>query len=201
MTILPWIQTASGQAFDYAGAARGKPQPVLLDDVATALSNLCRFTGHCRIFYSVAEHSVMVSHRARQLASWDGLRPELVRQAAQWGLLHDASEAYAGDVNRPLKHMDGMEAYRSIESACETQIIHAFLDAPPPDYIRKLVKIADNEALAVEKREIMRKGDREKDWEWLPEPPDGYVCLGWRPPLAKARFLSRAAELGITDRR
>ncbi|MBF0612521.1 MAG: hypothetical protein HQL55_15470, partial [Magnetococcales bacterium] len=77
-----WIQTFTGRQF-------WPLAPVLehihVQDIAHALSLLCRFNGHCQKFYSVAEHSLHVATI---------LPPEL----AGWGLLHDASEAYLADL-------------------------------------------------------------------------------------------------------
>lgn len=100
------ILTRSGKLFDYTTPTTDM---VELDDIAHALSNLCRFTGHCDRFYSVAEHSVLVSR----------LVPD---DLALGGLLHDAAEAYCGDVNSPLKSMLG--TYRAIEARI-TAVIEA----------------------------------------------------------------------------
>jgi hypothetical protein len=82
-----WIQTYSGRQF---WPLDPRVEDVHLEDIAHALSNVCRYTGHVREFYSVAEHSVHVS--------WS-CEPE----DALWGLLHDASEAYLADMARPVK--------------------------------------------------------------------------------------------------
>src|SRR5579872_2947230 len=83
----PWIQTASGLEFPLF---EPRLDAINIEDIAHGLSMICRFTGQCARFYSVAEHSVHVSH----------LVP---REDAAWGLLHDAAEAYLGDVASPLK--------------------------------------------------------------------------------------------------
>jgi 5'-deoxynucleotidase YfbR-like HD superfamily hydrolase len=82
-----WIQTFTGRQF---WPLDPRPEDIELLDIAHALANKCRYTGHTRSFYSVAQHSVLVS--------------EIVPAAdAHWGLLHDASEAYLPDVARPVK--------------------------------------------------------------------------------------------------
>lgn len=84
-----WIQTYSGVAFDLEN-----PQPYMirLMDVAHALSQTCRFTGHTSKFYSVAQHSVMVSYLSNP-------------QNALVGLLHDFTEAYLTDLATPVKRL------------------------------------------------------------------------------------------------
>src|ERR1035441_1601867 len=82
------------------------PADIRIEDIAHALSNQCRFGGHTREFYSVAEHSVRVS----QLCT-----PE----NALWGLLHDASEAYLSDVTAPITELPQLEAYRAAERSLQ----------------------------------------------------------------------------------
>src|SRR5579885_2784587 len=84
-----WIQTYCGVAF-YPLDPR--PEEILIEDIAHALSMLCRFTGHVKRFYSVAQHCVYVSHRCDP-------------KDALWGLLHDAAEAYLNDISRPVKSL------------------------------------------------------------------------------------------------
>jgi len=84
----------SGGTFDILNP---RAEDVRIEDIAHALSQQCRFTGHTKTFYSVAQHSVLAS---TLVAAPDEL----------WALLHDASEAYMGDMNRPLKHAPEMSA-------------------------------------------------------------------------------------------
>lgn len=103
-----WIETASGKSFYFLNP---DPDSIDIHDIAYSLSNLCRYTGHCSAFYSVAEHSVYVA----------SLLPSHLRLA---GLLHDASEAYLGDVNSPLKRL--LPDYKKIEQGVEEAIAQKF---------------------------------------------------------------------------
>lgn len=87
-----WILTSSASAMDLLVPT---PEMVSADHLAQALGNVCRFNGHCRHHYSVAQHSVLVS----SIIEWDGGTPEEALQ----GLLHDAEEAYIADLTRPFK--------------------------------------------------------------------------------------------------
>jgi 5'-deoxynucleotidase YfbR-like HD superfamily hydrolase len=98
------------------------PAAIHLSDIAHALSQLCRFNGHTARFYSVAEHCW---HAADQ-ASLDGQSLEVQRAC----LLHDASEAYLGDVTKPLKQL--LPAYTDLEQCWEQAIRQRFqLSADP----------------------------------------------------------------------
>jgi hypothetical protein len=72
------------------------PEDIDLLDIAQSLARLCRFNGHVRPFFSVAEHSVEVAKLM------EFLHPNDVA-AFRWGLLHDAPEAFIGDIPRPVK--------------------------------------------------------------------------------------------------
>jgi hypothetical protein len=135
-----WIVTHSGRKV-YPLA----PEPGMFDlnDIAHALSNTCRFTGHCKKFYSVAQHSVLVAKLVRHQTGSDTL--------AMQGLLHDATEAYLCDVARPVKHADGFAFYREAEDRLWKSLAHAFgvpgtLDDKVKDVDNRLVC---NEALTL----------------------------------------------------
>lgn len=98
------VQTFTGRMVDVQNFRRDDAN---LQDIATSLSRLARFNGHTRYFYSVAQHSVIVALVAADLANPTGCadRGGLALKAARWGLLHDAHEAWLGDVPGPLKAM------------------------------------------------------------------------------------------------
>ncbi len=129
-----WIVTHSGIRFD---PLHPDSAMVYIDDIAHALGNLCRFCGHVRSFYSIAQHSVLVSRN---------VPPEL----ALWGLLHDGSEAYIADMASPVKRH--LADYRRAERGLEAAVAKRFcLELPEP----VLVKGADVRALVTEIRDLM----------------------------------------------
>lgn len=137
-----WIETASGRKFNFLSP---DPDSIDIHDIAYALSNLCRYTGHCRSYYSVAEHSVYVA----------SLLPDNLRLA---GLLHDAAEAYLGDVNSPLKRL--LPEYKEIEHGVEAAIAKKFgLEYPFPSG----VKHADLQQLRTEAHHLLPS--RGEEWE------------------------------------
>lgn len=158
----PTIALASGRHFNLLQPESN--QPPLVEDIAHALSNLCRFTGHTNGFYSVAQHSLYVSRL---------LPPELELA----GLLHDAAEAFIGDVSSPLKAC--LPEYRRIEQRLEAWLAKHF-GIPHPMPLE--VKVADLRMLATEKRDLMRGGDA-IDWSQLEgvRPADFAIVRGWPP--------------------
>jgi uncharacterized protein len=146
-----------------------KPEHVCIEDIAHALSMQCRFIGHVRQFYSVAEHSVRVS--------WN-----VPHEHALWGLLHDASEAYATDLIRPIKRAPGFEAYIEMENRIERVIAGVFgLPWPRPSFVTD----ADNRLLATERRDL--KGMRLKESDRALDQP----IRPWTQQFAKRQFLRR----------
>jgi hypothetical protein len=131
-----WIVTASGRQFDYEHPELGLD----IRDIATSLASTCRFGGHVTRYYSVARHSIHVSL----------LVPT---RYAMYGLLHDAAEAYVGDVVRPLKNL--LPSLRPIEKRIERAIFERFTGAPMPEEAQRPVKLADLIALATERRDVV----------------------------------------------
>lgn len=145
-----WLGTNSGKKIDLLDP---KPEMFTIDDIATALSKLCRFNGQLREWYSVAEHSIHVAE----------LVPNPQKLTA---LLHDASEAYLCDVPTPLKRLLG-DSYKAIEKRISYAIGTAFdidLVTLPP-----LIKTADA-VMTISERDALQ--DRPQIWgtEW-----DGYL--------------------------
>lgn len=178
-----WITTASGRSFDL-----NEPDPfqITIEDIGAHLSKLCRFTGACRMFYSVAQHSCIV---AKQL-------PERLRLA---GLLHDAAEAYTGDWSSPMKVLvrelaPGLieQIHKNIERAVEARFD---LRLTAEDHA--IIKRADLAAMATEKRDLMppdaapgwfdATGVQEQD---LPPPLPNQI-LPWSIQTSERVFVSR----------
>lgn len=165
-----WILTYTGRQF-WPLAPRA--EDVDLEDIAHALAHLCRFAGHCRVFYSVAQHSVHVSERVHS------------RYALE-GLLHDAAEAYLCDVARPIK--PALAGYEAAESQLMA-VIRARFGLTGLELGG--VQVADRRMLCTERRDLMHPN------HWPVDPASCYPepIVPWTPAEAKARFLARFEEL------
>jgi len=155
-----WMTTSTGKKFHYLD-----PQPEEIDivDIAHHLSHLCRFTGACKDFYSVADHSIRVAE----------LLPHKLRLA---GLLHDAAEAYTNDISRPVKYTHKLQE-------TETIIKGAIAKKFWVDFSDPRIKEADNILIATEARDLMPNMD---GWAELPKPLKDRILPS--PPFSLVKF-------------
>ena len=163
---LHWITTyPCNFKFHYL---RPNPSEIDIRDIAHALSLTCRFGGHCRTFYSVAEHSIRV---ALELPEW----------AKLFGLLHDAHEAYLHDVPSPIKR--DIQGYREIADIVQNAI-----------ECRYGLDRSDQSTGTHETDLILRATEARDlnvdmtDWEKLPDPLSNTI-YPWPWQLAEERFL------------
>jgi hypothetical protein len=162
----------SGAWFDFCAPGESG---FTIEDIAHGLANICRYSGQCSSFYSVAEHSLLVSEVAK------GFEFE--------ALLHDAAEAFLGDITRPLKQM--LPDFRRIEHDVQKAILRRF-GVPVP--LPAEVKQADLWVLAAEQRQIMPKGT--DGWvRGQKVVPAEVVVRHLSPEEAKRIFLARFETL------
>ena len=191
-----WIETFTGERF-YPFAPH--PSRIHLLDIAHHLAFQCRFAGACDPWYSVAEHSIRVMWRVRErliaagLSSGEGA--DRFEAVALWAaLFHDAAEAYMGDVIRPVKACSLLRpVLKQMEAGIDEAIRVRFGLPEVPAEIHELVKLADNELLATERRDLMVRGSRNV-WEWLPPPLPGRI-EPWRPEAIEVQFIDNAVNL------
>lgn len=173
-----WCQTFTGRAV-YPLDMR--PEDIVLKDIAHSLALQCRFTGHCRVPYSVGEHSLRVL--------WELCDEPL--DVRRWGLLHDAAEAYMQDIPRPVKR--SIKGWQEIEVQIESCIATRFnLTLPIPPEVLNM----DFVLLATEARDLMARPPQ--SWGDLPDPLRVSISpLSWR--TVESLFLREAKELGLAQ--
>ena len=207
----PWFQTASGRAFF---PHHPEPEDVFLSDIARGLSMQCRFNGQCNSFYSVATHSLLISLRVAPVEELDVLKraTSAIGRAAYVdlvhlglvGLMHDAAEAYVGDLVSPIKHVEALRPFRDIENQIARAISMRF------DYLSyssgnksyetaPVVKEADRRMLLTEKRDLRQPG-KHGTAPWKEEaaglsPYEDLKLRGESPERAEELFLERFHEL------
>jgi hypothetical protein len=167
-----WIQTYTGKPFWPLEPNLGE---VDILDIAHSLSMQCRYAGHVKKFYSVAEHCVHISY---------AVSPE----NALWGLLHDATEAYMVDLPRPVKAF--LPEYKKAEKYLE-QIIMLHFGLPqhePPEVKEMDTRILFNERAALLNTSVM-------DWTLTGDPIPDIDIEAWQPDMAEKMYLMRFGQL------
>jgi 5'-deoxynucleotidase YfbR-like HD superfamily hydrolase len=175
----PYIELVTGGRFYY-----NRPEWDI-GAIAHALSLQCRFTGQCRKFYSVGEHSILVSRIMEHLGLGDPME----------GLLHDAVESVLSDVARPAKQL--LKDYKALDKALDTSMRKTF--ALPEAMTEGCMK-ADVMALLMEAKELMpSKGEHWNDI-FTPELRAetarlSFQVVGWTPENTKERFMQRMTDI------
>ena len=151
-----WLLTATGHEVDLHYA---KPAQMVLADVAHSLAQINRFTGHARRPYSVAEHSLLVLDIIEHLFAPANVHCRLA------ALMHDAHEAYAGDMASPMKRTMG-EAWTTVEARLERTLRTAWVLHTAAHDHRDVIRQADLIALATEREQLMPKGQLRHSALW-----------------------------------
>ncbi len=165
-----WYETFTGKRFFVLDP---RPEDVCIKDIAHSLSQVVRYRGHALRFYTVAEHSV---HVAREVRKRGGCYTEILR-----GLLHDAAEAYTGDVPSPIK--SSIPALRKSDAAIERVIMEKYgvmVKFPP------WIKAIDTNIIVDERRAIMCPSGNV--WATDHLPPLGIDIRCWNSQQAEAEF-------------
>ena len=171
---------------------------IALDDIAHHLSMICHWNGACKKFFSVAQHSLIVSKICPQ-------------HLQKWALMHDAAEAYVGDVSRPLKsilsseHVDAPYNYKNLEMKILRLVAEEFgLEWPMPAEL----KVYDNQALELERIYLMHPSTQLHDGNGHgvsynidgveKKVPPSYI-VPMLPEIAELAFMSRYRKLFLDE--
>ena len=171
-----WIETHSARYFQYL---HPNPENLLIEDIAHGLSHICRFSGQCLEFYSVAQHSCIVHDNAP-----DHLKLE--------GLLHDASEAYISDIPRPVKTI--IPQIKELEHRIQMQVSQRFKFSFP---YSNQIQLLDTQLMLAEAQQLFTQ---QVAW-WVDglDPLDVIVTPCWTPKLAKSEFLRRFDDIMVYE--
>lgn len=174
--MIPSILTIAGTYFSFEPGGR---RDWKIETIAHALSHLCRFNGHTRDFYSVAQHCVLASYV---------VPPEFAFEA----LMHDRVEAFIGDVSAPLKQF--LLDYQRIEKMLEEESAAVF-GLPYP--MSPEVKRADTAMLFSERRDLMNTAIEHQSWGQSTSgiAPADVSVSPWLPANANLFFMARYREL------
>lgn len=190
---MPLTRTFTGRLVDPLNL---KVEDIVLEDIAHALSMKCRFNGHTKKFYSVAEHSCRVMWAASVSA---GQRLTPVQRFHL--LFHDAAEAYLPDFAAPIKHlaafrvggMSGFSPAACVEGDVE-HVIRKKWSVPDPGQFHHTVKHWDNVLVAAEARDLM--GVEPGTWADYPSPYGaGVIVPDMTPEASELAFLAEARSV------
>ena len=170
--LAPWIETYTGRHFYFLNPEQDQ---IAIEDIAHSLAFTCRYTGHSNRFYSVAEHSILVSYLASDPLA---------------GLLHDASEAYITDIASPIKPY--LSNYKELEDMLMTRIAERFGFDYPLD---EDIKDCDNTQLKTEAKHLLRSGGYPWAHLYPTKRPHGITPNCWSPEEAEKKFLERFEEV------
>jgi hypothetical protein len=171
-----WIQTFTKKKVNPLSI---QPEDIIIEDIAHSLALTCRFKGHCRIYYSVAEHCVRMS----LIENFEGSRA--------WLLLHDAAETYMPDIPTPLKSI--FKSAYMVEKNIQSVIAKRF-NLNIKDYNYNIM-LMDMRMMATEARDLMDI-DPQRDWGMRAIPFKEKI-IPWKWGIAEKKFLERAKELNI----
>jgi len=171
-----WIQTYTNKRFHILDP---RPEEICIEDIAHALSLQCRFTGHVKWHYSVAQHCVYASRIVGTDFAFEAL-------------MHDSSEAYICDMTRPVKHYTPAgAAYLVLEAKIEAAVAEKF---NLPAIMSPQVKDADNQMLYAEKAQLMPPMDWSTRWS-ADQKAANLQIMQWTNEYAEGCFLRRFSEL------
>ena len=176
-----WIEIYGGRKFHFSGPFAGE---VSVEAIAHSLSQLCRYNGHTRRFYSVAEHACLLSDWVMR-QSWATAKDGLT------ALHHDDAEHIIGDLPRPIKAT--MPEFKVAERVLDKAIADTLCtEYPLPDWLHEI----DARMIRDERPAVM--GPSEFDWGTDRLVPLGVRFWHWTgrwPWLTKQRFMRRHRRL------
>lgn len=191
-----WIETYSGGRFHLLNP---RADEIKIEDIAFALAGIGRYNGHFRRrnrrhIYTVAEHSVHIAEAIAKAVN-DPSSPHFVKDRRErlrmelTGLLHDAAEAYIGDMTRPLKVK--MLAFKEVEARIDAKIAEVFDTVFP---LPPIVKEFDTRILVDERAQGMDP-ERKNVWATDELQPLGADIMWWTPDVAESKFMDRFIRL------
>lgn len=183
------VHTVTGKKIDITQLSTNLLD-INMEDIAHSLAMQCRYNGHTNKFYSVAEHAVLLSRYALEAHKGQVMQMPIAKVM----LLHDASEAYLGDVIAPIKGI--MYEYCVFEEYVAEQIYKRFNILQDKNILHGRITELDKSICIDEMQQLMHEVDPEllinPDYKKL-----GITVQGWTPEQAKAEFLKLAKELNL----